>query len=319
MIVKGFSMYGTPSNRRYCILAHDSENIGRQQSSIFYTTPSSVFDYSRIFEGEISKRFWRPSHLFVSEDHIITPQFVDTEEQGLYPIDLHGGGSGDDARFAVIFAEQTIPEARRWAATGSTKDVAFEFRHVALTLFNGTRPATLRDIIEYQVAQPLDFTPGTDVVYSNYGTMLMSYLVTNVTGLPYLDYLKEHVLDGLDVRLYETAAETHADDRIAQESVPHGGDGAIKEECMGAFSLSASASTIARFIGRHAVDGTGGRATSRTRSGGVPGAGTWASSLRADMDWALNLNTNEVLSEDWTDLIHVKLPQVLDDHPLVGY
>lgn len=61
-------------------------------------------------------------------------------------------------------------------------------------------------MIEYQVLQTLDFDPGTDYPYSNYGIMLLSYLVTNVTGMPYLEYLKEHVLDGLNVRLYETAA-----------------------------------------------------------------------------------------------------------------
>lgn len=79
MTVKGFSMYGTPSDRRYCLLAHEDIGTGRQQSTIFYTTPSSVIDYHRVFEGEISKRFWRPSHLFVSDDYTITPQFVDTE------------------------------------------------------------------------------------------------------------------------------------------------------------------------------------------------------------------------------------------------
>lgn len=77
--VKGFSMYGTPSDRRYCFLTHKAIDTGRQRSTIFYTTPSSVIDYHRIFEGETSKRFWRPSHLFVSEDHTITPQFIDTE------------------------------------------------------------------------------------------------------------------------------------------------------------------------------------------------------------------------------------------------
>lgn len=38
---------------------------------------------------------------------------------------------------------------------------------------------------------------------------------------------------------------------------PHGGDGSIKEECMVAVSLSASARTSASFIGRYSVDGIG--------------------------------------------------------------
>lgn len=480
MIVKGFSMYGTPLDRRYCILGH--ENAGKHQSTIFYSTPNYPIDYPTVYRSEIAKRFWRPSRLFVSDDHIITPQFVDTEvgkwvakegltaselsaeiiaqeKQGLFPIDLNGGGSGDDARFAVIFAEHNTPETRKWTATGSVNgfqdneattaaldeamrtwmqkngvrqaqvgiaqngsaiaersytwaessravvepddvfllasvskifayaainnlleagkletstlvypmlgyhpadarannitvdhlmrhsagynrdrsgDVAFMFRDVALTLLNGTRPATLQDVIEYQVTRPLDFEPGQDYSYSNYGIMLLSYLVTNITGMPYFEYLKEHVLDGLDVQLYETAAEKHTDDRIVQESKftgydprapqstslvpsPYGGDGAIKEECMGTFSLSASASTIARFIGRHAVVGNGGRAMYGERDGSLAGARTFASSMQPDLDWALNLNTRESFSgAEFDDLRYVKLPRVFNDHPVVG-
>lgn len=478
MFVKSFSMYGSPSDRRYCILGH--ENIGRQQSTIFYSTTTYPIDYPTIYKSEIAKRFWRPSRLFVSDDHIITPQFVDTEvgrwvakdgltanklsaeiasqgEQGLFPIDLHGGGSGDEAYFTVIFAEHSVPEARKWTATGPVNgfldneatttafddtmrtwmqkngvrqaqigialngstiaersytwaesnravvepddvfllasvskifayaainnlleagdlelstlvypllgyqpadarannitvdhllrhtagydrdrsgDVAFMFREVALSLFNGTRPATLRDMIEYQVLQTLDFEPGTDYSYSNYGIMLLGYLVTNVTGIPYLDYLQEHVLDGLDVQLYETAAEKHASDRIVQESKftgydpttpettrlvpgPYGGDGAIKEECASSFSLAASASTIARFIGKHAVLGTGGRAMYAQRDGSLSGARTFASSAQPEVDWALNLNTREFISDaEFDDLRFVKLPQVFSDHPI---
>lgn len=480
MFVKGFTMYGTPSDPRYCILGH--ENIGRQQSTIFYSTTTFPIDYPTIYKSEIAKRFWRPSRLFVSNDHIITPQFVDTEvgrwvakdgltaselsaeitsqrERSLFPIDLHGGGSGDEARFAVIFAEHSVPEARKWTATGSVNgfqdnkattaafdetmrtwmqkngvrqaqvgvalngstiaersytwaesnravvqpddvfllasvskmfayaainnlleagklelstlvypllgyqpadarannitvdhllrhtagydrdrsgDVAFMFREVALSLFNGTRAATIRDIIEYQVTRQLDFEPGSDYSYSNYGIMLLSYLVANITGTPYLEYLKEHVLDGLDVQLYETAAEKHADDRIVQESkftgydptvpqttrfvhAPYGGDGAIKEECAGSFSLVASASTVAKFIGKHAVLGTGGRAMYSQRDGSLAGARTFASSAQPEVDWALNLNTREFVSDtEFDDLRFVQLPRVFDDHPLAG-
>ncbi|KAF9872977.1 hypothetical protein CkaCkLH20_09487 [Colletotrichum karsti] len=474
MLIKDFRMYGTPADRRYCILGH--ENIGNQLSTIFYTTNYSI-DYPEVYSSELQKRFWRPAHLFVSDDHVITPQFVDTEvgewvakdgltgpelaaeiktqnARGLHPISLHGGVSGADARFAVIFAETDVPEARKWSATGSitgfqdndfattafdstmqtwmkkngvrqaqiavalngtaiaersytwaeanravvqpddvfllasvskifvhaavfnlveagllnystpvypllgyehpadpranditvdhllrhasgynrdkSGDVAFMFREVSFALFNGTRAATLRDMIEYQLTKTLDFDPGTDYSYSNYGTMLASYVVSNVTGVPYLDFLRDNVLDGLDVRLYETAAAKHADDRVVQESRytgydpvdpdayrkvpgPHGGDGAIKEECAGGFSLAASAGSVARFIGSHAVAGTGGRAVYAERDGTVVGARAFASS-RPDVDWALTLNTREYISEaEFDDLRYWKIPFVFED------
>ncbi|KAF4838605.1 Penicillin-binding protein 4* [Colletotrichum tropicale] len=473
MLVKDFRMYGTPGDRRYCILGH--ENVGNQLSTIFYTTNYSI-NYADIYSSELAKRFWRPSRLFLSDDDVITPQFVDTavgkwvaldgltgaelaaeiesqKAQGLYPIDLHGGVSGADARFSVIFAEQDIPEARKWSATGSftgfkdndaataafdstmqtwmTKngvrqaqiaialngtaiaersytwaesnravvqpddifllasvskifvhaavynlieagklnystpvypllgykpvderaneitidhllrhssgynrdksgDPGFMFRDIAFALFNGTRAATLRDVIEYQLTRTLDFAPGTDYSYSNYGTMLASYVVSNVTGVPYLDFLKQNILGDLDVRLYETDGEKHVNDRIVQESKytgydpvdpdayrlvpgPYGGDGAIKEECMGGFSLAASASTVARFIGSHAVAGTGGRAVYSERDGTVVGARAFASS-RPDVDWALTLNTREYISEaEFDDLRYWKIPFTFED------
>jgi CubicO group peptidase (beta-lactamase class C family) len=150
-------------------------------------------------------------------------------------------------------------------------DIAFMFRDVAYDMpTNGSVPATLRDVIEYMIKRPLDFTPEEFAypAYSNYGTMVMSYLVENIPGVPYMDYLRDEILDGLDVRLYETAGEAHVNDNIVAESkltglnpvdpkssdnVPavYGGDGSIKEETAGAFSLAASASSIARFIGKH--------------------------------------------------------------------
>ncbi|KAK1676786.1 beta-lactamase/transpeptidase-like protein [Colletotrichum godetiae] len=475
MVVKGFSMYGSPSDRLYCVLGH--ENIGNQMSTIFYSSGNYTIDYPKIFESETAKRFWRPSRLFRSDDHVVTPQFVDTsvgkwvamndltaeelssqigfqKQQGLHPIDLQGGGSGQDIRFAVIFAESDVPETREWTATGSftgfkdnagattafdaamqtwmrkngvrqaqlaiasngstiaergytwaesnrpivetddvfllasvskifvhaaifnlieagklnystaaypllgynepvdarAKDItidhllahtsgynrdrsgdpSFLFREIAIDMFNGTRAATLRDVIEYQVARPLDFAPGTDYAYSNYGTMLLSYIVSNITAMPYLDFLKANILGDLDVRQYETAAAEHAGDRIVQESKytgydprepqayrlvpgPYGGDGAIKEECAGAFSLAASAGTVARFIGSHAVSGTGGRAPFAERDGTVVGARTFASS-RPDLDWALTINTREYISEaEFDDLRYWKIPFVFED------
>lgn len=148
-------------------------------------------------------------------------------------------------------------------------DIAFQFAEVALSLpTGGTKPATVQDVIEYVLDRKLDFMPGERSAYSNYGTLLLGYVVSNVTEMPYMDFLKENIFGDLDVRLYETAASKHKDDRIIQESsligldptrprsrhmVPavNGGDGAIKEECAAAFSLAASASTLAKFVGSH--------------------------------------------------------------------
>ncbi|KPM45644.1 hypothetical protein AK830_g933 [Neonectria ditissima] len=476
MTIKGFRMYGTPSDRRYCILGH--ENVNNDMSTIFYTTNYSI-DYAEVYRSETQKRFWRPAHLFLSEDHVITPQFVDTDvgtwvakeglsadklakeikaqkNNGLVPIDLQGGGNGKEARFSVIFAEQDVPSPRKWSVTGTTGgfkdnkgaqaamdnvmknwmkkngvrqaqvaiasngtvltersytwaegnravvkpddifllasvskmfvhaaiynliqaghlnystpvypllgynpeddrannitiqnllehtagydrsvsgDPGFMFQTIAFAQSNGTRPASLRDVIEYMVARPLDYAPGDGYAYSNYGSMLLSYVVTNVTSTPYLKFLQKNILKGLNVQLYQTSAKKHENDRIVQESKytgydpvhpktyklvpgPNGGDGAIKEESMGGFSLAASASSIASFIGHHSVYGTGDREWNGWRDGTTAGARTFAES-RGDFDWAFNLNTREYLSEEeFDDLRYWKMPFLFEDFPL---
>lgn len=75
--VKSFSMYGTSSGRRCCMLGH--ENMGNQQSTIFYSTTAYPIDCLTVYASEIAKGFWPPSRLVVPDDHMITPQFVDTE------------------------------------------------------------------------------------------------------------------------------------------------------------------------------------------------------------------------------------------------
>ncbi|KAF7546562.1 hypothetical protein G7Z17_g8353 [Cylindrodendrum hubeiense] len=479
MAIKGFSMYGTPSDRRYCALGH--ENVGNQLSTVFYSTTQYLIDFPEVFRSETAKRLWRPSKLFMSDDHIITPQFVDTDvgrwvakedltaaelakeiksqkQNGLSPIDLQGGGEGKDTRFAVIFAEHAIPSSRKWTAKGTVSgfsnnadaqagmdavmktwmqkngvrqaqvavarngsvltersytwaesnravvkpddifllasvskmfvhaaiynlveagslnysttvypllgynpvdtraesitiqhlldhtggydrsvsgDTAFMFRDIAIAQSNGTRAADLRDFIEYMVARPLDSAPGDNYAYSNYGSALLSYVVSNITNTPYMKFLEKNVLDGLNVQLYKTAAKGHANDNIVQESKftgydpvhpksqkmvpgPYGGDGAVKEAVMGAFSLAASASTIAKFIGTHAVSGVGGRAWGAWRDGTVVGARTFAESRGADVDWALTLNTREYLSEEeFDDLRFYKMPFFFEDFPIV--
>ncbi|RTE73507.1 hypothetical protein BHE90_012074 [Fusarium euwallaceae] len=479
VVVKGFRMFGTTEERRYCILGH--ENIGNEQMTIQYSTPSFTVDFASAFEAETTKRFWRPSRLFLSEDHIITPSFVDTSvgkwshavdltktelkekietesAKGLYPIDIQGGGSGSNERFTVVFAERTSPKSRQWNVRGEitgfednkaaekeldsimrrfmekngvrqaqfavalegktiaersytwaeddraivepddifllasvskmflhasidwlvtndmlnfsapvydllgykpadsranditiqhlldhtagydrsmSGDPSFMFREIAQSLpTKGAKAATLRDVIEYMVAKPLDFTPGDYSAYSNYGPMLLSYVVTNITGVPYLDFLEKNILDGLNVKLYETAASKHTEDRIVQESKntgqdpvhpqsaklvpgPHGGDGGVKEECAGTFGMAASASSLAKFIGSHAAWGTGGRA-SGSRDGSLSGARAYVES-RGTIDWALTLNTREYVSEtEFDDLRWWYLGDFLYNFPIAG-
>ena len=200
-----------------------------------------------------------------------------------------------------------------------TPDIGFNFRNIAIET-NLTTPASLRQVIEYVYNKPLDFTPGEKEEYSNYGTMLLSYVITNLTGETYMSYLEKNILNGLEVELYSTSPESEADNPIVQESPytfasaltptsdkkvpqPNGGDGSIKEEAIGAFGLKASAATVSQFLGSHSAYSIGGRTEWSYRDGTVEGARAIAYS-QSDVDWSLTLNTREYNGEtEWERLI----------------
>lgn len=85
-----------------------------------------------------------------------------------------------------------------------SNEIVFTMRAIALGQSGGTRAATTKDVVDYMFQQPLDFTPGSKYVYSNYGHHLLSRVVELVTGGSYYDDLKRAVLDpnGLDVRTW---------------------------------------------------------------------------------------------------------------------
>jgi len=476
MTIKAVSMYGQPNERRYCILGH--ENTINHRQTVWYQTASYMNDYKTLEAAEITKRYWRPVYIDVSEDYILTPIFDDTSvgqwtaltnlntsqldsemitqgRKNMYPIHVSGGGEAG-AQYAVIFAERTSPLNREWHTTGTvtgfvdnagvtnkldqlmqdfmipcgvrqaqvaasvngtvvasraytwaesdraivtpadkfllgsvskmfthaatnhlisagllnlttpvypllgytkpadprslditvqqlvdhtagydrgmSPDLGFIFTFIAQSL-NQSTPATLCQIIEWVVARPLDFTPGDRYVYSNYGTMLLSYVIANLTGETYSSYLEKNVLAGADVKLWGTASELHKNDRVVQEtsitgisalqplsknrvSATGGGDGAVKEEVIGAFGLQASAATLSQFIGSNSVSGIGGRITNSYRDGSIDGARAIAYSMD-EIDWALTLNTNEYGDNTaFDDLVYWKMLDVWTDFAL---
>ncbi len=50
------------------------------------------------------------------------------------------------------------------------------------------------DIVRYMMGQPLDFDPGTKMVYSNLGYLVLGRIIESVTGAKYEPWVKKHVL-----------------------------------------------------------------------------------------------------------------------------
>jgi len=137
-ILKSFTEYGSSSDRRFCGLWYANSQYDK------YTTfiDESYGDYQTTFNSEVTKPYWRPSYLSVSEDHLVSSTFTDTDvgswlarhgltaatlqtevsaqtAAGRYLVELTGGGTGSSTNFAAIFAEHDIPTPRTWGVAGT--------------------------------------------------------------------------------------------------------------------------------------------------------------------------------------------------------
>lgn len=222
-----------------------------------------------------------------------------------------------DPRSDEITVQQLLDHGGGYdnTATGSGFDATYAMRRIALE--SGlTEPASRADVVGYMYYRHrLDFDPGTNYRYSNYGYLLASAIVEQVTGRDYFEYLSREILQprGIAEILVSStsAAGRPVEQAIAEDgnvgpsaldlasSAPipfvYGGDGMVKEVAVGSAGLACSAQAMVRFIRNHAVWGKGPRAPGG-RTGSTPGASAVAVSRGDDVDWAITVNTRE-----WAD------------------
>ena len=69
------------------------------------------------------------------------------------------------------------------------------FQSVRIARVLGTDPpAGPEQVIRFMMGQPLDFDPGSRYAYSNYGYCLLGRIIEAKSGMPYDQYIKQHVL-----------------------------------------------------------------------------------------------------------------------------
>ncbi len=455
-ILRSVAIYGSATDQRFAAVWHANPTFVKG-----HVHPSDTADgYQTVFNAEtqlpgLRLHAYRPAYVAVSGNHLYCSLFKDDvvgpwvarhgmtsqeyqaefdaqSAQGFYPICVQGGGSGSETRYAAIFAQQDIPDARQWTVTGTRIPALSSFDGAMQTFMqengvraaqlaigkNGTlyfdraytwaengyrvtqpsdrfllaslskifvepavqtlydvgkltpdarvypllgfsnpadprsdtitiqelldhqggyddqdppwfdptynmrmialaeglnRPVTKLDVALYMYRRMLDFTPGTNSKYSNFGYLLASAVVEHVTGMDYFTYIEQTLLQpaGLtEVVLFSTAASGRTpDEAIAEDGglgnsaldpsfpllVPavYGGDGEVKEVAAGCAGLGASARALVAFINQHAVWGNGGRAAGLNRAGSTPGTSTWAESRTDGVDFAFAINTRD--------------------------
>lgn len=263
------------------------------------TTTSDVF-----LLASLSKAFVEATVQTLYDNNKLTPSTK------VYP--LLGYTNTPDPRLQEITVEQLLNHYGGLNDTKSGFDPTYSMREIATAENTGANPATIKNIVDYMSRYTLDYNPGAGPAYSNYGYLLLSYVVEHVTGMAYYAYLSSAVLKpgGYDVRQWPTSPSAHINDPITQESkntglnaaTPQiqtliadifGGDDMYKDDCYGPAALAASATTLVHFIHSHAVWGIGPRAPNFARSGSTPGTSTFAESLSNGLDWSITVNTRD--------------------------
>jgi N-acyl-D-amino-acid deacylase len=88
--------------------------------------------------------------------------------------------------------------------SGWDRDQSYDpmFRSVQIAESLGIPPpAQAEHVIQYMRGKPLDFDPGARYAYSNLGYSLLGRIVEQKSGLPYDDYVKQHIFEPVGISM----------------------------------------------------------------------------------------------------------------------
>lgn len=216
-----------------------------------------------------------------------------------------------DKDIGKITIQHLVDHAGGWNRD-TYPDPVFNMRKIAKALGLSGAP-TKQQIAEYMYGEPLQFRPGMNTKYCNFGYVLMACIVEKVSGKSFISFVKQNVLAADSITGVELA-RTKRSQRFANEVfyddvnlgnsvfkpneddlVPncYGGEGWTTESMDGGGGLCSTATALARFANRHACWGLGGRNMS-ARTGGMAGVSSRMQSMSGGIDYAFCFNTRDL-------------------------
>lgn len=103
-----------------------------------------------------------------------------------------------DARLKEITVRQLLQHTAGWDREKSF-DPMFRSRQIAHALGISSPPGP-RDIIRYMLGETLDFAPGQQYAYSNFGYCLLGRVIEEVAGQPYEKHVQERLLAPIGIK-----------------------------------------------------------------------------------------------------------------------
>jgi CubicO group peptidase (beta-lactamase class C family) len=128
-------------------------------------------------------------------------------------------GNVKDPRWYDITIEMLLEHLGGFSLEHGDRQVTYLRK--AADAFGTPRPATARQIIEYGMGEMLDFTPGTQYVYSNFGYNILGRIIEKVTGKTYEKYVQDEILAPAGVTDM-IIAKTKLSDKLPNEVIYYG-------------------------------------------------------------------------------------------------
>jgi N-acyl-D-amino-acid deacylase len=128
-----------------------------------------------------------------------------------------------DSRVRAITVRQLLQHTAGWDRDRSGDPMFLPASRRAALTVGAADPPDCETIIRYMLGRPLDFEPGTEVHYSNFGYCILGRIVEKVSGLPYEVYVKTEVLGPLGIsamRLGRTRLDQRAEGEVRYYGPP---------------------------------------------------------------------------------------------------
>ena len=109
-------------------------------------------------------------------------------------------GAHADPRLHEIQVRHCLQHTAGWDRDKSLDPMGAEAAEVVAKAFHVRLPIHPRQIIRYFMGKPLDFTPGTAYVYSNFGYCVLGRVIEAVTNKPYHEFVTQQILAPLGIR-----------------------------------------------------------------------------------------------------------------------
>ena len=106
---------------------------------------------------------------------------------------------GVDPRLADITLQHLLSHRAGWDRGAENSYDPMHYENAIVEALDLKGPPDQNDIIQFMVAQPLNFTPGKKHKYSNFGYCLLGRVIEHITGQRYEDVVLKCVLEPLRI------------------------------------------------------------------------------------------------------------------------